>query len=189
MPKRPKNIPALKHGAYSGLTLLPGENRVEFERLRRDLFAELKPQGRLEEDIVADIARLMWRKRNLGNYELTQLTRIVADIVTTARNIASAKAEGDDVVSSIDHYKGILEAKDEVEQRTAEEVEGENVLKEYDLRKMATLEGLIRELDVEERLGAVIDKCLKRLLFVRGLKSLDRSNEEARMRPARLNSA
>ena len=113
----------------------------------------------------------------------------MADIVTTARNIASAKAEEDDVVSSIDHYKGILEAKDEVEQRTAEEVEGENVLKEYDLRKMATLEGLIRELDVEERLDAVIDKCLKRFLFVRGLKSLDRSNEEARMRPARLTSA
>ena len=29
--------PALKHGAYSAIAVLPGENRAEFEKLRRDL--------------------------------------------------------------------------------------------------------------------------------------------------------
>ena len=45
------------------------------------------------------------------------------------------------------------------------------------MHKIATLEGLMREWEVEERLGAMIDKCLKRLLFVRGLKSLNRAPE------------
>ena len=66
MRKQPKGSAVLKHGGYSGLTLLPGEDRLAFEKLRRELFAELKPQGRLEQEIVTDIARLTWRKQNLG---------------------------------------------------------------------------------------------------------------------------
>ena len=54
MRTQPKGSAALKHGGYSGLTLLPGEDRFAFEKLRRELFAELKPQGRLEQEIVTD---------------------------------------------------------------------------------------------------------------------------------------
>ena len=36
----------------------------------------------------------------------------------------------------------------------------------------ATVERLLRDLDVEERLEARIEKCLKRLLVLRGLKSI-----------------
>jgi len=189
MPKGPKSSSALKHGAYSGLTLLPVENRLEFERLRRDIFAELKPQGRMEEEVVADIVRLIWRKKNLGNYELTQLTSIVARFLTTIRNIAAAKADEEETVNSVDFYKRIFESEDkiETEEQPAEVVKGEKLLKELDLRKMATLEGLLKELDVDERLGAMIDKCLKRLLFVRGLKSLGRPN--ALPHPARVSNA
>jgi hypothetical protein len=45
----------------------------------------------------------------------------------------------------------------------------------YDLAKIgniATVDQLMRDLAVVERLDAMIDKCLKRLLFLRGLKSL-----------------
>ena len=38
--------------------------------------------------------------------------------------------------------------------------------------KIAALNRLMKELDVAERLDAMIDRCLKRLLFVRGIKSL-----------------
>ena len=187
MSKGPKSSSALKHGAYSGLTLLPGENRLEFERFRRELFAEFRPQGRLEEEIVADIARLTWRKRNLGNYELTQLTSIVANLLTTVRDIAKSKADEEDTVNTVDHYQGILSKEiDEVEEPPAEVVKH---LKELDLRKMATLEGLLKELDVDERLGAMIDKCLKRLLFVRGLKSVGRPNELPLPHPARVSNS
>ena len=36
----------------------------------------------------------------------------------------------------------------------------------------ATIDRFVKELGLEDRLDAMIDRCLKRLLFVRGLKSL-----------------
>lgn len=188
MSKRPKSSSALKHGAYSGFTLLPGENRLEFERFRRELFAEFRPQGRLEEEIVADIARLVWRKRNLGNYELTQLTSIVANLLATAREIAKSKADEENIINEVDHYK-IMSRNTEEKQRADKVIERDKKMKELDLRKMATLEGLLKELDVDERLGAMIDKCLKRLLFVRGIKSVGHSNELPLPRPARISNS
>jgi hypothetical protein len=64
--------PALKHGGYSGMTLLPGEDGSAFEKLHRDLIAEFGPVGPMEEDIVATMARLVWRKQNLLTYRLAQ---------------------------------------------------------------------------------------------------------------------
>jgi hypothetical protein len=179
MRKQPKGSAALKHGGYSGLTLLPGEDRFAFEKLRGELIAELKPQGRLEQEIVSDIARLTWRKQNLGNYELTQLLRIFEDVLITSCKLLSAQTDTEENVKSADNYKAILEMKDRVkaQEQSGGEAETERLLKEHDLQKMATLEGLMRESDVEDRLGAMIDRHLKRLLFVRGLKSLDRSAE------------
>ena len=40
----------------------------------------------------------------------------------------------------------------------------------------ATVEGLHEDLEADERLDAMIDKCVKRLLFVRGLKSMTPRN-------------
>ncbi|MGA8294793.1 MAG: hypothetical protein WB820_20375, partial [Rhodoplanes sp.] len=156
MRTQPKGSAALKHGGYSGLTLLPGEDRFAFEKLRRELFAELKPQGRLEQEIVTDIARLIWRKQNLGSYELTQLLRIFADVLITSTRLLSDQKEAEKFVKSAENYKAILEAKDRVkaQEQSASEAETERLLKEHDVYKMATLEGLMRELGVEERLGA-----------------------------------
>ena len=67
--------PALKHAGYSATTLLPGENRAAFEKLHRALVAELVPVGPLEEDIVADLARLIWRKQNLATCRMAELAQ------------------------------------------------------------------------------------------------------------------
>jgi hypothetical protein len=84
MPIR-KTPPALKHGGYSATAVLPGEDRAAFEKLHRDLVNELTPKGRLEEDIVATIACLMWRKQNLNSYEITHLARIMAELMQNER--------------------------------------------------------------------------------------------------------
>jgi len=74
--KRSKIIPpALKHGGYSGLAVLPGEDKAAFEKLHRDLIAELNPKGPLEEDIVVTLARYVWRKQNLKTYQLAQAAK------------------------------------------------------------------------------------------------------------------
>ena len=67
-----RNHPALKHGAYSATAVLPGERRAAFEKLHRDLIAELNPSGVLEDNIVADMARLVWRKQNLGTLRIAE---------------------------------------------------------------------------------------------------------------------
>jgi hypothetical protein len=67
--------PALKHGAYSARGVLPGENRAAFKKLQQGLKAELQPDGPLEEDIVNDIARWMWRKKNLDTFRLAEAAR------------------------------------------------------------------------------------------------------------------
>ncbi|MGB8047242.1 MAG: hypothetical protein WCF53_04985, partial [Pseudolabrys sp.] len=55
----------VKHGAYSATAVLPGESQAEFEELHRELISELCPSGAIEDDAVANIARLLWRKKNL----------------------------------------------------------------------------------------------------------------------------
>src|SRR5262245_42770269 len=66
---------ALKHAAFSETDVLPGEDPTAFKKLRQDLFAEFSPAGILEEEIVANIARLLWRKRNLVTYWLAIAAR------------------------------------------------------------------------------------------------------------------
>jgi hypothetical protein len=61
----------------------------------------------------------------------------------------------------------------------------------YELANMghvATVDQMLKDLSVEERLDAVIDKCLKRLLFLRGIKSLALT-QSASPPPAQASSA
>ena len=73
---RVNRIPAaFKHGAYAATTVLPGEDPAAFEKLHRDLIAEFGPNGALENDIVATLARLLWRKQNLETFRIAELAR------------------------------------------------------------------------------------------------------------------
>jgi hypothetical protein len=99
---------ALRHGAYAE-TLLPDEDVAQFEALRAQLIAEFNPAGPLEDDIVAALARLIWRKQNLASFRVPGATSYTS---------------------------------------------------------------LLNNLDLEDRLDRLIDRCVKRLLFVRGVKSV-----------------
>jgi hypothetical protein len=49
-----------KHGAFSQMVLLPGEDREEFEAFHSALREEWDPQGPTQEDKVFNIAQNMW---------------------------------------------------------------------------------------------------------------------------------
>ena len=66
---------ALKHGGYSVTGILPGESPAEFEKQHQELIAELSPNGALENDIVATVARLVWRKKNHGTFRIAENAR------------------------------------------------------------------------------------------------------------------
>jgi hypothetical protein len=65
--------PALMHGCYSSLTVLPTEDQAAFDELHRDLVAEYKPVGRSEEIIISNVTKLTWRKENLLTYRLVDI--------------------------------------------------------------------------------------------------------------------
>src|SRR5262249_23440956 len=56
---------ALKHGAFAKDLLILDENPKEFDELHKSCINELKPSGRLEEEVVFAIANYMWRKRRV----------------------------------------------------------------------------------------------------------------------------
>src|SRR6476469_4380528 len=53
---------AMKHEAYSGTTLLPWESPQELDELRRAYWADLQPEGPLQEACVETIVISEWRK-------------------------------------------------------------------------------------------------------------------------------
>jgi hypothetical protein len=58
--KRPN---AFKHGIFSAIAILPGEDRREFEQLLADVNAEWWPAGATEEEAVLSLASGIWLKR------------------------------------------------------------------------------------------------------------------------------
>jgi hypothetical protein len=164
-----KSLPALKHAGFSSTTILPGESASEFERLHQALIAELNPDGSLEDEIVLSIAHYLWRQKNLGiflNAERAQqrVNKIRDALVGSLTGVASKSEEPREFEKT---FKRRWQA--------AEDQAREELGEFYDLAEMgedATLEGLAKRLAIQERLDAAIDRCLRRLLFVRGLKSL-----------------
>jgi hypothetical protein len=75
---------ALKHGAYSQSVLLPGEDPRQFKILHADLVEELAPEGRLQEETVAAIAELVWRRQNLKIVEVAPLVTLASNAVANS---------------------------------------------------------------------------------------------------------
>src|SRR4029077_472838 len=56
---------ALRHGVLSAHTVLPWEDKAEYEALLNALVEEYAPHGPTEEHLVEEIAGVIWRKRRL----------------------------------------------------------------------------------------------------------------------------
>jgi hypothetical protein len=172
--------PALKHAAYSATTLLPGEDLAAFEKLHRALIAEFAPVGALEEEIVADIARLTWRKQNLATFRIAELAQRRRAQINSEKvpepDYFSAKLEelgppwGGDLAAKREGYRA-------AEKQARQELGDIYTL--IDVGEPATIDGLMKELDIKERLDGAISKCLKQLLMVRGVKSLSPASASA----------
>jgi hypothetical protein len=156
--------PALKHGAYSVATLLPGEDEVAFDSLHQSLVAELAPEGALEDHIVANMARFVWRRDRLDILRIAKLAekRVLA---IRAQEREFTTLLGDESVWKIANAK------------TREELGEACGLVEIGVSE----EQLAEEIETRGKLDEMIDKCLKRLLFLRGLKSMPRPAAPARI--------
>ena len=59
---------SLKHGAFSEVLILPGEDPAAFEELKQRLFAEYNVSGCSEESTMTSIAKTMWQLRTVGPF-------------------------------------------------------------------------------------------------------------------------
>jgi len=171
---------ALKHGAYSATAVLPGESQAEFEKLHQSLIAEISPSGALEDDIVMEIARLSWRKQNLETFHLAECARRARDAIIwnyDPERILRPSDEMENLSAVFDDPAELAKHIQDTEQQA------HNAMRELhkglgdsyellELDKIASFNGLLYELDVKDRLDGCIDRCLKRLLYLRGLKSI-----------------
>jgi hypothetical protein len=66
---------AMKHGVLSKLTVLPHEDRAEFDDLLAALVEEHRPSGMTERYLVEELAAIMWRKRRVLLVEGAQINR------------------------------------------------------------------------------------------------------------------
>ena len=158
--------PALKHAGYSATTLLPGEDPAAFEKLHRALIHEFAPVGTLEEEIVADMARLTWRKQNLATFRIAQLAQKRHHEINAEKVPALFAGDEDYLAAKEARREGYRAAKEQAQQELGDTYEL------IDIGEPATIKGLMDELDIKERLDSLISKCLKQLLMVRGVKSL-----------------
>lgn len=162
-----KQHPALKHAGYCATSILPGESAAEFQELHQDLIVEFTPNGALENEIVTTIAHLAWRRKNLATFRIAERAkRRMAEIRGAVVPMDYAVPKCDDA----DDFEAFTN-----KWRAAESKAREELGELYGLVEMGeevTVNRLMKDLEVQERLDAMIDKCLKRLLFVRGLKSI-----------------
>src|SRR5262245_26434105 len=79
--------PALKHGGYAAPAILPGVNRADIEKLHQSLIAELAPVGALEDDIVATVARFVWRKQHRATHRTAELARNRYSAIRSKRKV------------------------------------------------------------------------------------------------------
>jgi hypothetical protein len=165
-----------KHGCYSIRRPLPGEDEADFKKLCDEVIAELKPSGALECDIVDTIAWLLWRKQNMGIFRAAEQLRIIRDqIIEDACRQRNVNRDGSS--AGMPFYPG--EAENAAKRKEAEQEGEEKARKQIGQDKYewlqseaATVDGLLKVVELEERLNAGISKCIKQLLMLRGVKTL-----------------
>lgn len=161
---------ALKHGAYSKLVMLPGEDPAAFEALQQSLFDEYKPAGPSETSTMTSIAKTLWQLQRLGLYEHVQYLK--------ARGNPSSFANGKNpITEALQQFRakhGLIDPKSPPEVPTVPEPPKEKSNDELllELGNFATVGHLDKELEVEMKLLAKLDRLLKRYFQIRAMKPL-----------------
>jgi hypothetical protein len=174
MRKNTKHVPpALKHGIYSGLGLLPTESRAKFRKFRKQIFAELNLVGRLEQDIGEQIVLLEWRRQNFSTYDLVErararLSAIRSELIPEVRYLPTLGC------SDPDPENPTPEEMRAAHQRADKRIRAElgAALELVELGDVATLGHLEKRLAILDRLDAMITRLYKKLGYVRAIKSM-----------------
>jgi hypothetical protein len=196
MPERPRTFNAWKHGGYSNLDVLPGEDPKQFNLLHQSLIDEFAPSGPTECDVVLNLTKCMWRKSHLSIYAKAAAARKEWDAVFQGGDLdlqikAALQAEFDQLKAAlkaeIDSGKEFdpkefdpqwLETKKLIKAFAIKNVKNKSDVREagialrLTIEEQITPESLIEELELYDRLDARIDRLIKRIFQLKGMKQV-----------------
>jgi hypothetical protein len=161
---------ALKHGAFSEVLILPGEDPAAFEKLKQRLFAEFNVSGCSEELTMTSIAKTMWQLQRLRVYEHVQFLR--------AQGSRSSNPDGFSIKEVIDKFKakrGLIapddsSAKAPTQEAPPKEKTTDELL--LQLGDFVSLGHMDKELEVENKIMAKLDRLFRRYFQIKTMKSL-----------------
>src|SRR5262249_43309676 len=130
-------------------------------KLHQDLIVEYAPSGVHEQHIVRNMARLIRRQQNLTTLRIAERAQ------TRRAEILHEKLDVDPLllITKVDP-KLARDADSEAKKELGENYEL------VEIGAAATFDSLTKELEIQERLDAAINRWLKQLLMVRGVKSV-----------------
>ena len=199
-----KYLNAVKHGAFSSMAILPGEDPDEYHALAEAFCNEWNPEGATEIDAIYTLTNCVWRKRRIRQYitkkvelrpldpdhpafdpdlmleifnETLQLNpkyleRLIEAIPALRQQLEKKFSKNiRDLLEpaelakkfNSDDMKVLLERGRPLEPRGFRELRRADILGE-DLFK--------QELAMEERLDAMIDRAVKRLVQAKAMKQM-----------------
>ena len=135
----------------------------------------LQPVGPLEEDIIRTLARLMWRKQNLSTFHkaaqaIDRFEAIWRKVIDSSVPVLDKRTPEQIRAATQAAEEEARAATQAVEEEAREEL-GDDAMELVEMGERATIDYFVEELTVVERIDGAIDRCLKRLLMVRGAKS------------------
>jgi len=151
---------ALKHGAFSTISFLPGEDPAEFEKLRQDLAIEYQISGSSEEAIIDGITKTFWQARRKDLYLGFQIERArqkVGALQLRPPEVSEPAAEGGDREGYAASAPAIRDTDHPLEE----------------IAPMATLDLLSQEVDLDMKLQAKLDRQFRMLFQIKASKSID----------------
>jgi hypothetical protein len=192
---------ALKHGANATEVMLWSEKYKDYEALRDALYQEFRPSGSMEECLVETLLNLRWRRRRLECHEqiviqqrLDKLreenehSRHVDNLRSFAPEFekASSVEQVEAVLARLDPIYNItirnrspFKAGDDPQKWGAQIAEGLLAWKPAprheqadEFLKILDLDEFDKSLDRIERLDAMIDRTIKRLMQLKTMKQM-----------------
>jgi hypothetical protein len=192
---------ALKHGANATEVMLWSERYEDYEALRAGLYQEFTPSGSTEEHLVRTLLDLLWRKRRLECHEQIVIqkrlekihadnehSRQVDDLRSFAPQFAKAITveQVEAVLSSLNpiyrntiHRDTPFKTGDDPQQWGPKIAEGLLAWKPVpryeqadEFIKILDLDEFDKSLDRIERLDAMIDRTIKRLMQLKTMKQM-----------------
>jgi len=191
---------ALKHGANATEVMLWSERYEDYEQLRAELYLEFSPSGSTEEYLVRTLLDLRWRRRRLDCYDQITMQKQLNEIREdneTSREIEKLAAvasefEGADTVEKVEvifsgldpGYSEVIRSHWPLEAGADPVAWGSKMRADLARRTTVRLEGpdqFIKIFDPDtfdddlariERLDAMIDRTIKRLIQVKTMKQM-----------------